>query len=70
MDAPQDHDLLIGMCKDVGYIRTAIEKQCKTIKDIDKRVDDLESWKDKVHILFAGFGLSIGSAWAKLMKMF
>lgn len=64
-----DHDRIVGMHKDVGYIKEKIKSLCRKIEGVDERVDKLESWKDRVHIIFAGLGVGVGSAWAKLMKM-
>jgi len=54
---------------DVKWIVRKVDSLCKEDREIKKRIDKLESWKDKVNTALIIAGGSIGGAWAKLMKL-
>jgi hypothetical protein len=41
----QDHDLLIKISTDVGYIRTELKQSCKDRKKLFETTNELEDWQ-------------------------
>jgi len=64
-----DHDRIVEIHTHVEYIRKAQQDQCKLIAANTSRINDLESWKDKIHgalgLLMSGVALT----WAKIMRI-
>ncbi len=68
--AHPDHDLIIKIGSDVGYIRKKIEEQTVLIGANALDIDGLRSSRDKVLGGFAVLTFAIGAIIAKIANIF
>lgn len=53
-----DHDRIVEMHKDIGFILTGVGDIKEAVKEHDTRIDDLESFRDKASIILKIVGLT------------
>lgn len=65
-----DHDMIVEMHNDIGYIKENLQLLDRKFSDINSKITLLENWKNKVNGALVVFGVLVGGAWAKLERLF
>ena len=65
-----DHDTIIKIEADVGFIRTNLEKGLEKVELNIKEIDGLKSSRDTLRGGFIVVSLAIGAIVAKILKLY